>query len=141
MIVVKLDKELVDRIKGLKLEFKDATQPELLIKILNRDNDIDYSVEIVTSEFTSLCPLNMAQPDYATIVIIYKPKSWTVELKSLKFYLASFRQVPIFHEQVPATILKALVDLLNPRSMEITGQFTIRGGISTTVSAVFPGRE
>lgn len=139
--MIELDKELVDKVKNLKMEFRDTPQPELLIKIPNRDKDVEYEVEIVTGEFTSLCPLNLAQPDYATISIFYKPGDWTVELKSLKFYLASFRQVPIFHEQVPAVILKALANLLNPKKMEVFGQFTIRGGIQTAVRAVFPEEE
>jgi len=137
MGLVDLDKELVDKIKGLKLEFKDEPQPELLIRLPNRDKDVGYELEVKTSEFTSLCPLNLTQPDYATLIIRYKPKDWIVELKSLKFYLVSFRQVPVFHEQVPATILKALVDLLGPRELIVAGLFAVRGGLATTISAVF----
>lgn len=139
-MTISLDAELVSRVKGLKLEWKDVPQPELLIKLPNRNPDVSYSVEVVTSEFTSLCPLNLAQPDYATIMITYKPDKWLVELKSLKFLLASFRMVPIFHEDVPATILKYLVELLSPREVTVIGYFTIRGGLNTTVTATY-GRE
>ena len=131
--MLNLDKELVSQIKNLKVEFKDAPQPELLVRILNQESEIVYQVEVVTSEFTSLCPLNLAQPDYATIFITYLPSQWCVELKSLKYYLVSFRQVPIFHEQVPAKILKALYDLLEPHWIKVEGQFTTRGGLLTTV--------
>lgn len=139
--MIKLDKELVDRVKGLKLTYKDEPQPELLISIPNQGSGIEYEVEIVTNEFTSLCPLNLAQPDYATIVIRYTPKDWCVELKSLKFYFVSYRQVPIFHEAVPALILKHLVSLLDPASLEVVGQFSTRGGLNTTVRAVYSKEE
>ena len=137
--MINLDKELVSRVKGLKLTFKEVPQPELLIRLPNRNPDVNYVVEIVTSEFTSLCPLNSSQPDYATIVIVYKPDEWLVELKSLKFYLCSFRMVPVFHEDVPATILSALVDLLTPKGIVISGRFTTRGGLDTVVVARWVG--
>jgi len=136
-----LDKELVSRIKNLRLEFKEEPQPELLIRIPNKDVGIPFQVEVTTSEFTSLCPLNMSQPDYATIWIRYIPRDWLVELKSLKFYLASYRQVPVFHERIPAAILNSLVKLLNPEYMEVVGQFTTRGGINTRVHAAFKAAE
>lgn len=139
--MINLDQELVSKIKNLKMEFKDEPQPELLIKIPNADKDVEYSVEVSTSEFTSLCPLNTSQPDYATISVRYIPEEWCVELKSLKFYLVSFRNVPVFHEQVPAVILKALVGLLKPKELVVEGQFTVRGGIYTKVTAIFPVDE
>jgi len=134
-MVVNLDQELVERVKGLKLVFKDRPQPELLIRIPNHNGNTSCDVETVTNEFTSLCPLNTSQPDYATITVRYSPGDWLVELKSQKFYYVSYRQVPIFHESVPALILKDLVGLLNPLYMEVVGQFSTRGGLSTTVRA------
>ena len=135
--MVNLDRELVDRVRKLKLEFREVPQPELLIRIPNRNPGVDYWVECVTGEFTSLCPLNMGQPDYATICIRYRPGDWCVELKSLKFFLVSFRTVAVFHEEVPATILKALSELLEPEELEVIGFFTTRGGIKTTVRATY----
>jgi len=132
-----LDKDLVDAIKGLKLVFTDKPQPDLLIKIPNKNRDVDYKVIIVTDEFTSLCPLNPSQPDYAKIDISYVPNEWLIELKSLKFYLVSFRMVETFHEEVPATILRDLVALLSPKVIIVTGYFTIRGGIKTKVKAEY----
>ena len=132
-----LDKELVDRIKNLKLVIGDKPQPELLIRIPNTNQDIDYGVKIVSTEFTSLCPLNPSQPDYATVVVNYTPQKWLVELKSFKFYLVSFRMSPVFHEMVPAEILAALAEFLKPKEMEVTGVFTTRGGLDTTVSAYY----
>jgi len=139
--MIDLDERLVDTIKGLSVSFKDEPQPELLVRIPNRHPDIEYSVRIVTKEFTSLCPLNLAQPDYARIKIRYTPKEWCVELKSLKFYLVSFRQVAVFHEEVPTLILEALVKLLEPETLEVTGRFTTRGGLDTLVAAEYPSYE
>ncbi len=133
-----LDGELVGRIRGLTLEFMDKPQPELLVSIPNRSQSIHYWIEVTTKEFTSLCPLNTSQPDYATIYIRYRPREWLVELKSLKFYLVSFRMVPIFHEEVPATILRSLTTLLSPAELIVTGDFTTRGGLHTVVEAVYP---
>lgn len=130
-----LDQELVDQIKGLTLEYTDVPQPELLIPIPNRHPDVDYTVHVGSSEFTSLCPLHMAQPDFASIEIFYTPKQTLVELKSLKLYLVSFRQCPVFHEEIPAMILNSLVELLNPSYIVVTGDFTVRGGLHTVVTA------
>jgi 7-cyano-7-deazaguanine reductase len=130
-----LDKVIADRVRNLKFTYTDKPQPDLLIALPNENLGIDHEVFIETSEFTSLCPLNLSQPDYAQIHIVYVPDELVVELKSLKFYLASFRQVPIFHEQVPCGILAALHGLLKPKWMQVTGNFTIRGGIKTTVVA------
>lgn len=132
-----LDKELVKKIKDLKLEISDSPQPELLIRITNTNKDVDYDVHIESKEFTSLCPLSLSQPDYATIVVDYTPNEWLVELKSLKFYLVSYRMAPVFHEMVPAQILTDLVVLLEPKEMTVVGYFTTRGGIDTTVSAFY----
>jgi len=117
------------------LELTEEPQPDLLIQIPNQHQEVDYSVSIEAPEFTSLCPLNLSQPDFATISIEYDPREWLVELKSLKFYLTSFRQCPVFHEEVPSIILKALVSLLEPRYLTVTGKFTTRGGIDTSVTA------
>lgn len=133
--MINLDAELVSQIKTLQMEYKDSPQPDLLIRMPNQEVEIAYEVEVVTNEFTSLCPLNLAQPDYATLIISYIPSRWCVELKSLKFYLVSFRQVPIFHEQVPTAILKALSELLEPHWLKVEATFTTRGGLTTTVTA------
>jgi len=133
--LINLDREVVEKIKGLKMVYKDEPQPELLIRIPNRELNLVYEVDIITNEFTSLCPLNLSQPDYATLAISYMPDQWCVELKSLKFYLVSFRQVPIFHEQVTPIILSCLWELLEPHWIKVEGQFTTRGGLLTTVTA------
>ena len=94
----------------------------------------DYTIEIVCPEFTSVCP-KTGQPDFGTITICYTPDARCVELTSLKFYLQRFRGEGIFYESVTNRILDDLVSTLEPRQMTITGAFTPRGGISTTVVA------
>ena len=85
-------------------------------------------VEITAPEFTSLCPIT-GQPDFATIVVIYKPYEKCVESKSFKLYLGSFRQFGEFHEACVARIHKDLYNLLEPRYLKVVGQFAPRGGI------------
>lgn len=80
-------------------------------------------------EFTSLCPIT-GQPDFATIYISYIPNIKMVESKSLKLYLFSFRNHGGFHEDCVNTILNDLVELMEPRYIEVWGKFTPRGGIS-----------
>jgi 7-cyano-7-deazaguanine reductase len=79
-----------------------------------------------------VCPLT-GQPDFATLRIRYIPDQLCVELKSLKLYLWSFRDEGHFHEAVTNAVLDDLVRVLQPRSMNIEGDFRIRGGIATTV--------
>lgn len=93
-----------------------------------------YVVHFETEEFTCLCPMT-GQPDFATITIEYVPAALCVELKSLKLYLWSFRSEGAFHEAVTNRILDDLVALLQPRRITVTGDFNIRGGIHTRVSA------
>ena len=132
---MELDPKLVKKIKELKLKKSDEPQPDILVRIPNRNLDIEYLVRVESEEFTSLCPLHEDQPDFATITIRYIPNRWLAELKSLKLYLVSYRNVRIFHESVPALILKDLRTLLNPFQMLIVGEFTVRGGLYTTVTA------
>lgn len=94
----------------------------------------DYEIEFSCPEFTCICP-KTGQPDFATLTIRYVPDVKCVELKSLKLYLWSFRNEGHFHEAVTNRILDDLVAAISPRSMEIVGEFYVRGGISTTVIA------
>lgn len=89
---------------------------------------IDLKLNITCPEFTSLCP-KTGQPDFATIVINYRPLERCVESKSLKMYLNGFRNHGEFHEACVTRICDDLVKLLNPLELEVIGQFTPRGGI------------
>ncbi len=97
----------------------------------------DYVIVHTCPEFTSVCPIT-GLPDFGTIVVEYVPDRTCVELKSLKYYLFGFRQQGIFYEAVVNRILDDLVSACAPRRMKVTGQFNVRGGISTTVTAEYP---
>ena len=108
--------------------------PSILDSFDNPTPERDYEIRFTCPEFTCVCP-KTGQPDFATFRIRYAPDRLCVELKSLKLYLWSFRTVGAFHERVTNTILDDLVSLLAPRSMEVEGEFNVRGGIYTTVVA------
>ena len=99
----------------------------------------DVHIEIRQPEFTSVCPMT-GLPDFGTVTIRYRPDEKIVELKSLKFYLLQYRNVGIFYEHVVNRILDDLVAVVKPKRMEIIGDFTPRGGISTVVTALFEGQ-
>jgi 7-cyano-7-deazaguanine reductase len=96
----------------------------------------DVDIIIRQPEFTSVCPMT-GMPDFGHITIQYIPNSKIVELKSLKYYLMQYRNVGIFYEHVVNRILDDLVGRLKPKSMQVTGDFTTRGGIDSTVSASY----
>ena len=96
----------------------------------------DYEINLECPEFTCVCP-RTGQPDFATIRIQYVPDSLCIELKSLKLYLWSFRNEGAFHEDVTNRILDDLVQACRPRSMSVVGDFNVRGGIHTVVTATY----
>jgi 7-cyano-7-deazaguanine reductase len=130
-----------DKIKNLRLEFKSEPQKDLLITIPNPYPDKIYEEEIVTSEFTTLCPLNPDQPDWATLAIKYVPDKEIIELKSLKFYLTSYRMVKIFFEEATNRVLEDLVAAARPKKMEIVAEWNIRGGIGTFIRSSYNANE
>ena len=87
-------------------------------------------------EFTSICPFSDF-PDFATINIEYVPNELCIELKSLKLYINSFRSVKIFHEHVVNKILEDLVRACDPMSVDIEGDFNVRGNIKTVIRASY----
>jgi len=99
----------------------------------------DINIVIEQPEFTAVCPMT-GLPDFGTIIIKYRPDLKIVELKSLKYYLLQYRNVGIFYEHVVNRILDDLVDVLEPKQMEIIGNFTARGGILTRVTAEYKGK-
>jgi 7-cyano-7-deazaguanine reductase len=114
------------------------------IKILetftNPNSERDYTIIHTAPEFTSLCP-KTGQPDFAAIVIKYIPDNLCVELKSLKFYLNSYRSDGIYFESVTNKILDDLVKVCKPKYMLITADFNVRGGISSTVKAEYRKKD
>ena len=96
----------------------------------------DYEIEIRAPEFTSVCPMT-GLPDFGEIQIRYVPDLACIELKSLKFYLLEYRNQGIFYEAATNRILDDLVGVCQPRRMKVTGAFSARGGITTTVVAAY----
>jgi 7-cyano-7-deazaguanine reductase len=103
--------------------------PQLLERFANRHPQHEYLVELDCPEFTCLCPIT-GQPDYARLTIRYSPRDHIVESKSLKLYLYSFRNQGTFSEDVVNTIARDLFTLLQPRWLEVRGDFLPRGGIA-----------
>lgn len=94
----------------------------------------DYIITIRCPEFTSLCP-KTGQPDFGEITVQYCPDKLCIELKSLKFYMQSYRDKGIFYEALTNDILSDLCGVCRPRWMKVTSRFTPRGGITTEVVA------
>ncbi|MDO4433779.1 MAG: preQ(1) synthase [Alysiella sp.] len=122
-----------------KTEYHSDYAPEVLEAFDNKHQGNDYFVKFVCPEFTSLCPMT-GQPDFATIIIRYIPDVKMVESKSLKLYLFSFRNHGDFHEDCINIIMKDLIKLMNPKYIEVFGEFTPRGGIAIHPFANY-GRE
>lgn len=101
----------------------------VLETFINKHQDNDYMVTFTCPEFTSLCP-KTGQPDFAEIIINYIPDKRMVESKSLKLYLFSFRNHGDFHEDCTNIIMKDLINLMDPKYIEVKGNFLPRGGIS-----------
>ncbi len=96
----------------------------------------DYTISHVNPEFTSVCP-KTGLPDFATITIEYIADELCIELKSLKYYFADYRQKGIFFEAVTNQILDDLLSACSPRYMCVTAEFNVRGGISSLIEAEY----
>lgn len=96
----------------------------------------DYVITTRCPEFTSVCPVT-GQPDFGEILIEYTPDQLCIELKSLKFYMQSYRNQGIFYERLTNDILDDLVAACKPKWMRVTSKFTPRGGISTDVTVEY----
>lgn len=103
----------------------------------NRNAQRNYTIQLDYPEFSSLCPVT-GQPDSAHLEIQYVPDKLCIETKSLKFYLASFRNLPSFNEDIVNRILDDLSGACSPRSMSVRGAFSPRGGIRLTAEARYP---
>lgn len=123
-------------------------KPELLEVFPNPYPGRSYEIQVICPEFTSLCPIGGIEtdaaelellkggaPDFATITVTYVPNQSCIELKSLKLYFWSFRNDGIFYERVVNRILDDLSIRVKPRWMRIVGDFNVRGGLKSVVSA------
>lgn len=123
-------------------------RPELLETFANPYSDRDYEIHMDCNEFTSLCPLGGIEsdaeelallrggaPDFGIMRITYQPAEVCLELKSLKLYLWSFRNDGIFYERAVNRILDDLVAVAKPKWMRVVGDFNLRGGIKSIITA------
>ncbi len=124
----------------MKPSFKPERTNRNKIKFLetfeNSFQEKDYLIVHTAKEFTSVCP-KTGQPDFGVIAVSYVADKKCVELKSLKYYLQAFRNEGIFYENVTNRILEDLVNVLKPRWMEVKGEFSVRGGIQSTIIATY----
>ncbi|HKM81399.1 MAG TPA: preQ(1) synthase [Candidatus Acidoferrum sp.] len=100
----------------------------------------DYVITTRFPEYSSVCP-KTGLPDYGTITIQYQPRKSCIELKSLKMYLLAYRNLGIFYENAVNKMLRDLVDAMQPEWCVVKGEFTPRGGLSTSVFARWPRRS
>lgn len=100
----------------------------------NRTKHRDYEIAFTCPEFTCLCPLS-GFPDFATILFRYIPDQRCVELKSLKLYINRYRNEYVFHEDVVNRILDDFVEAIDPKWVEVIGDFNVRGNIKTVITA------
>ena len=129
-------------------------KPELLETFPNPYPKREYEIFLTCPEFTSLCPLGGVEadaqdleqleggaPDFGTINVTYAPLGACVELKSLKRYLWSFRNEGVFYERTVNRILDDLVRVTQPRRMTVVGDFNVRGGIKSVITANYARAE
>lgn len=100
----------------------------------NRYPGREYTIEIICPEFTSVCP-KTGLPDFGTLIIHYVPDEACIELKAFKYYLLGYRNMGIFYENVTNSVLDDIVRAINPKWVEVRGEYKARGGISTNVIA------
>jgi 7-cyano-7-deazaguanine reductase len=110
----------------------DSPDLAVLERVPNPQGDMLYLARFTAPEFTSLCPVT-GQPDFAHLVIDYAPDQWLIESKSLKLYLASFRNHGAFHEDCTLAIARKVVEVASPRWLRIGGYWYPRGGIPIDV--------
>lgn len=121
-----------------KIEFKglDAIDSDTLETFEYQYPGRDIEITTTTDEFTSVCPFS-GLPDFGTVTITYIPDKVCVELRSLKYYLMSYRNVGVFYEHLANRILEDLVGALAPKWIEVECEMTVRGGLQTTIRAQF----
>lgn len=128
-------KKIKNKLAAMKPVFAKVT-PSLLEVMPYEYAGKDIDIIIESDEFTCLCPWS-GLPDFACLTVSYVPGSVVVELKSLKFYIQSYRMVGMVHESVVNRILNDLVAAAHPQSMTVELVFGVRGGITTTVVATY----
>ena len=133
-------KELKEQYEGLDQELpskgEEAIDPACLLNFQYEYPNQKSLVEIDTDEFTAVCPWT-GLPDYGDLLISYVPGDSCIELKSLKYYLLSYRDVGIVQEHAANRILNDLVAICQPQSMKIVLDYKVRGGLHTAVTVEY----
>jgi len=119
---------------------QDALTPDVLETFPYEYAGRDAMVEISTDEWSCVCPFS-GLPDFGTLVIRYLPSDRCIELKSLKYYLTSYRNVGIYQEHAANRLLDDLVRCCEPKFMEIELDYRLRGGIHTVVTVKHPDED
>lgn len=114
--------------------------PDILEFFENPYPSRDYLITHVCPEFTSLCP-KTGQPDYGTMTFEFIPDKLCVELKSLKFYLQSYRNEGVFYERLTNQIVDDIVSVMKPRCLKLTAEFTPRGGLHSKIVVEYVSPE
>lgn len=131
-----------DKYKNIRFDIEDENV--ILVDILETIPyeyvGKDIEITIPTTEFTSVCPWS-GLPDFADIKVIYVPKEQLIEMKSLKYYLTSYRNVGIYQEHATNRILEDLVKACDPKWMKIEATWNARGGLGTDIIAEYPRKE
>ena len=124
--------------RDFKLPFQgtDAIEPHLLETFPYQYPGRPIQILTETEEFTSVCPFS-GLPDFGRLRIEYEPDKACVELRSLKYYLLSYRNVGIFYEHLANRIVEDLVRAIRPRRLEVVCDMTVRGGLRTTIRAQY----
>ena len=125
-------KKVSVKLLGKKAVVASSPEKAILDRVPNPHPDTNYVARFVAPEFTSICPVT-GQPDFAHLVIDYVPKGWLLESKSLKLYLAAFRNHGAFHEDCTVANGKRISSLLKPYYIRIGGYWYPRGGIPIDV--------
>jgi 7-cyano-7-deazaguanine reductase len=126
--------------KQFNTKKSDPGKVKLLEIFENSFPDRNYLISHTANEFTSVCP-KTGQPDFGIIRINYIAGKKCIELKSLKYYLQSFRNEGIFYENVINKILDDLVSVLNPVWIEVKGEFTVRGGLQSIITVEYGNKK
>lgn len=139
-MIFMLDEMNLPPINQQQLDIRSTPREEMDLARLDTF-DYEYSgreiwIDFEIPEFTAICPFSDF-PDFATIRLKYVPNERCIELKSLKLYINSFRQVKIFHEHVINVILEDFVRACDPLRVEIEGDFNVRGNIKTVIRASY----
>jgi 7-cyano-7-deazaguanine reductase len=119
------------------VHYPDSPSPKTLETFRNEYASRRYWIKFECPEFTSMCPVT-GQPDFARITIEYVPDALCIESKSLKFYLASYRNTRSFNEEIVNRILEDIITVCRPRQAIVHAEFAARGGISLSVDARYP---